>query len=89
MATLTLDRRVDVVRDLEARMRSLEHRQRQASVDAAGHAPLPLATGWVEIDRLLARDATGVDGGLMVGAVHEFTCPQTGKGYMFFPIKKL
>ena len=25
----------------------------------------------------------------LVGAVHEFTCPQTGKGYMFFPIKKL
>ena len=25
----------------------------------------------------------------LVGAVHDFTCPQTGKGYMFFPIKKL
>ncbi len=25
----------------------------------------------------------------LVGAVHDFTCPQTGKNYMFFPIKKL
>lgn len=25
----------------------------------------------------------------LVGAVHDFTCPQTGKGYMFFPIKAL
>lgn len=25
----------------------------------------------------------------LAGAVHDFTCPQTGKGYMFFPIKKL
>ena len=25
----------------------------------------------------------------LVGAVHDFTCPQTGKGYMFFPIRKL
>ena len=25
----------------------------------------------------------------LAGAVHEFTCPQTGKGYMFFPIRKL
>ena len=25
----------------------------------------------------------------MVGAVHDFTCPQTGKNYMFFPIRKL
>lgn len=23
------------------------------------------------------------------GAVQEFTCPQTGKGYLFYPIKKL
>lgn len=23
------------------------------------------------------------------GAVHDFTCPQTGKNYMFFPIRKL
>ena len=23
------------------------------------------------------------------GAVHDFTCPQTGRNYMFFPIKKL
>jgi predicted transcriptional regulator YdeE len=30
------------------------------------------------------------DNGLqLTGAVHDFTCPQTGKGYMFFPIKKL
>lgn len=25
----------------------------------------------------------------LVGAVHDFNCPQTGKGYMFFPIRKL
>lgn len=25
----------------------------------------------------------------LVGAVHDFTCPQTKKNYMFFPIKKL
>lgn len=25
----------------------------------------------------------------LVGAVHDFTCPQTGKNYMYFPIKKL
>ena len=25
----------------------------------------------------------------LVGAVHDFTCPQTGKDYMFFPIRKL
>ena len=25
----------------------------------------------------------------LAGAVHDFTCPQTGKQYMFFPIKKL
>ena len=25
----------------------------------------------------------------LAGAVHDFTCPQTGKGYMFFPIGKL
>lgn len=24
----------------------------------------------------------------LVGAVHDFTCPQTGKNYMFFPIHK-
>lgn len=24
----------------------------------------------------------------LVGAVHDFTCPQTGKNYMFFPIRK-
>ena len=30
------------------------------------------------------------DNGLqLTGAVHDFTCPQTGKRYMFFPIKKL
>ena len=23
------------------------------------------------------------------GAVHDFTCPQTGKNYMYFPIRKL
>ena len=22
----------------------------------------------------------------LVGAVHDFTCPETGKNYMFFPI---
>ena len=25
----------------------------------------------------------------LVGTVHDFTCPETGKGYMFFPIKKI
>ncbi|MCU0079760.1 GyrI-like domain-containing protein [Extibacter muris] len=25
----------------------------------------------------------------LVGAVHDFTCPRTGKGYMYFPIRKL
>ena len=25
----------------------------------------------------------------LAGAVHDFTCPQTGKNYMFFPVKKL
>ncbi|MBO7728981.1 MAG: GyrI-like domain-containing protein [Oscillospiraceae bacterium] len=25
----------------------------------------------------------------LVGAVHDFTCPQTGKNYMLFPIRKL
>ncbi len=25
----------------------------------------------------------------LVGAVHDFTCPQTGKNYLFFPIRKL
>lgn len=24
----------------------------------------------------------------LAGAVHDFTCPQTGKNYMFFPIRK-
>ena len=26
---------------------------------------------------------------LLAGAVHNFTCPQTGKNYMYFPIRKL
>lgn len=25
----------------------------------------------------------------LAGAVHDFTCPETGKGYIFFPIRKL
>lgn len=25
----------------------------------------------------------------LVGAVHDYSCPQTGKNYMFFPIRKL
>lgn len=25
----------------------------------------------------------------LAGAVHDFTCPQTGKGYMFFPVKRI
>ena len=25
----------------------------------------------------------------LAGAVHDFTCPKTGKGYIFFPIRKL
>lgn len=24
----------------------------------------------------------------LVGAVHDFTCPETGKGYMFFPVRE-
>ena len=25
----------------------------------------------------------------LAGAVHDFTCPKTGKNYMYFPIRKL
>ena len=25
----------------------------------------------------------------LVGAVHDFTCPLTGKNYMFFPVRKI
>lgn len=25
----------------------------------------------------------------MAGAVHDFTCPQTGKSYLFFPVRRL
>lgn len=25
----------------------------------------------------------------LVGAIHDFTCPETGKNYMFFPVRKL
>lgn len=25
----------------------------------------------------------------LAGAVHDFNCPKTGKGYMFFPVRKL
>ena len=25
----------------------------------------------------------------LVGAVHDFTCPQTGKNFMFFPVKAI
>ena len=25
----------------------------------------------------------------LAGAVHDFTCPQTGRNYMFFPVRKL
>lgn len=25
----------------------------------------------------------------LVGAVHDFTCPETGKNYMFFPIRAI
>lgn len=25
----------------------------------------------------------------LAGAVHDYTCPQTGKSYMFFPVRKL
>lgn len=25
----------------------------------------------------------------LVGAVHDFNCPETGQGYMFFPVQKL
>ncbi len=26
---------------------------------------------------------------MLVGAVHDFTCPKTGKNYLYFPIRKL
>ena len=26
---------------------------------------------------------------VLVGAVHDFTCPETGKNYMFFPIRTI
>ncbi len=29
------------------------------------------------------------NGFTLAGAVHDLTCPRTGKSYMFFPIKKL
>lgn len=29
------------------------------------------------------------EGDVIVGAVHDFTCPQTGKNYMLFPIRRL
>ena len=35
------------------------------------------------IDYLRAHDMT------LSGAVHDFTCPQTGTNYMYFPIRKL
>lgn len=25
----------------------------------------------------------------LVGAVHDFNCPETGKGYLFFPVRNL
>jgi hypothetical protein len=25
----------------------------------------------------------------LAGAVHDFTCPVTGKNYMYFPVRKL
>lgn len=31
----------------------------------------------------------GENGFSLAGAVNDFTCPQTGKNYMFFPVKKL
>ena len=34
-------------------------------------------------------DYLNTNGLLLAGAVHDFTCPQTGKNYMFFPIRKL
>lgn len=35
------------------------------------------------IDYLRAHDMT------LSGAVHDFTCPQTGTNYMYFPIRRL
>ena len=29
------------------------------------------------------------EGILLAGAVHDFTCPQTGKNYMLFPVRRL
>lgn len=37
-------------------------------------------------DMLRYLDENGLT---LAGAVHDFTCPRTGKSYMFFPIKKL
>lgn len=31
-------------------------------------------------------DKSGLE---LAGAVHDFTCPKTGKGYMFFPIRRM
>lgn len=34
-------------------------------------------------------DYMTANGILLVGAVHDFTCPTSGKNYMYFPIRKL
>ena len=34
-------------------------------------------------------DYMGKNGIPLAGAVHDFTCPATGKNYMYFPVKKL
>jgi len=31
-------------------------------------------------------DANNIE---LVGAVHDFTCPTSGKNYMFFPIRRI
>lgn len=37
-------------------------------------------------DMIKYLDENGI---VLAGAVHDFTCPQTGKSYMFFPIKRI
>lgn len=37
-------------------------------------------------DVLDYMDANGI---ALAGAVHEFTCPRSGKGYLFFPVRKI
>ena len=40
---------------------------------------------------VIGKEGSTLDGNdiPLVGAVHDFTCPQTGKNYMFFPTKNI